>query len=337
MTSKLTLLIGILILVACSSTQKIELPANANSNERFLILTADDFGASKNINEGILFAVENNAITTVSALTNFSESLFDLKQLSLDHPNIGIGVHLNIVTGKPILEPEEVPTLVNENGEFYPVDLLLPRIKEISLIDLRKELRAQIHALKKCNINVDHLSDQCGILSFYDPFFDVLTELATEFSAPVRSPLIASKKYPDYFSNSQLKKRYRKATLKCACSNPFKSLHLLKYSKLSVMKKKVEKLDTLGISHPDLLVDCFWGEPTASNLIYILENLPDGTSELILHLGTYSHPDYCPNGLDTKYFKNRENELMTFTSEYLKAYFSHLNIAPIGYSDISIK
>ena len=31
-----------------------------------------------------------------------------------------------------------------------------------------------------------------------------------------------------------------------------------------------------GILHPDLFIDNFWGNPTASNLIRILENLPEG-------------------------------------------------------------
>jgi|GEM_PF-767292 len=337
MTSKLTTLVGIVLLLSCSSIHKTELTDTEKRDERFLILTADDFGASENINEGIKFAVENNSITTISALTNFKESLSDLEKLSLEHPNIGIGVHLNIITGKPILEAEEVPTLVNASGEFYTIDALLPKIKEISLDDLRKELRAQIDELNKHNINVDHLSDQCGILSYYNSYFDIVIELATEYNLPIRSPLIASKKYPKLFSNSQMKKRYRKIAFKCACTHPIKGLGLLKYAKLNEMENKAEKLDDFGIIHPDLLVDCFWGEPTASNLIYILENLPKGTSELVLHFGSYSHPDNSPNGLDCEYFENRENELITFTSEYLKEYFTHLNIKTIGYSDISIK
>jgi len=337
MASKLTTLIVLFFCFSCSSLQKTDISSSVSHDQRYLILTADDFGASKNINEGIIFAVENDAITAISALTNFEESLPDLKKLSLDHPNIGIGVHLNIITGKPILDAAEIPTLVNASGEFYTVEELLPHIKDISIVDLRKELRAQVIALKERNIVLDHLSDQCGVLSFYNPFFKVITELAEEFNTPVRSPVVASKKHPDLFSNSHLNKRYRRITFKCAFANPFKSLHLLKYSKLNVMEKKAETLDQLGISHPDLLVECFWGEPTASNLIHILENLPEGTSELILHFGTYSHPESSPSGLDREYFKNRENELLTLTSEYLKEYFTHLNVTTIGYSDIPAK
>jgi hypothetical protein len=73
----------------------------------------------------------------------------------------------------------------------------------------------------------------------------------------------------------------------------------------------------------------------ASNFLHILENLPNGTSEIILHFGTYTRQENYPSGLDLDYFKNRENELITVTSDYLKEYFSYLNIRTIGYSEIS--
>ncbi len=168
----------IFLILSCSSvrnTSKIDIQ---NNSERFLIVTADDFGASKNINEGIEIAADKMAITAVSVLTNFSESLPELKQLSESHPDIGIGVHLNIITGNPVLEAEQVPTLVNSSGRFYMIEELLPRIKNISPDDFKRELRAQIVALTRNNIPLDHLSDQDGILSLYDPFFYIMVDLA---------------------------------------------------------------------------------------------------------------------------------------------------------------
>ncbi len=169
------------------------------SSKRFLIITADDYGASKNINEGIKYAAEKKAITTIFVLTNFQESLSGLKEISDNHPKIGIGVHLNIVTGKPILNPEQIPSLIGFEDNFYPFDKLLLKIYSISIDDLRNELRAQIQALQRNNIKIDHLTDQCGILSLFSPFYDVVMELAQEFNVPLRSPLIASVKYPGLF------------------------------------------------------------------------------------------------------------------------------------------
>ncbi|MEN8123356.1 MAG: ChbG/HpnK family deacetylase [Bacteroidota bacterium] len=304
---------------------------------RLLIITADDFGASKNINEGIKFAANNGAITAISVLSNFEESLSDLKTISEKHQEISIGVHLNIFTGIPLIEAEQVPSLVDNDGVFYTVDNLLLKTSDVVIDELKKELREQILVFKKYNIKVSFLSDQCGVLSMYPPFFNVITELAKEFNIPVRSPVSASRKYPDLFSKCKLNKYGRKKVCKCICIAPFKAIKLLTYTRINEMEQKVQKLDELGILYPDVFIVNFWGNPTASNLIYILEHLPAGTSELVLHFGNYIRDTNCPSGLDTDYFKNRECELTTVTSNYIKEYINYLNIKTIGYSEIPNK
>ena len=334
MLSRLRVLLSIFLIVSCSSVRKTTIIDIPYGMERFLIITADDFGASKNINEGIEIAADQNVITAISVLSNFRESLPELKQLSENHPNIGIGVHLNIITGKPILGAEQVPSLVSSTGSFYTIDELLPNIKSISLDDLKRELRAQILALTTNNIKLDHLSDQNGILSLYSPFFDIIIELAKEYNLPVRTPFIASKKYPDLFSNSHLKKRGKQIALRFAFNNPFKAIRFLKYSQVTEMEKKVQKMDDLGIFHPDLLIEYFWGDPSLTNYLYIIEHLPNGISELILHVGTSSRQENYPSGLDLDYFINREKELISVTDKHLKEYYNYLNIKTIGYSEI---
>src|SRR5665648_108940 len=108
--------------VTFTSDRKTSLTEIPYVQERFLIITADDFGASKNINEGIKIAADTRAITAISVLSNFTESLLELKKISENHPNIGIGVHFNITTGKSILGVERVPSLVNANGNFYTIE-----------------------------------------------------------------------------------------------------------------------------------------------------------------------------------------------------------------------
>jgi predicted glycoside hydrolase/deacetylase ChbG (UPF0249 family) len=303
--------------------------------EKFLIITADDYGASKNINEAIKIAADKNAITSISVLSNFSEALPELKKISRDHPEIGIGVHLNIVTGKPVTETSQIPSLVGPQGFFYPIDAILPKIRSILLEDVRKELRAQILELAKNDIKLDHLSDQDGILSLYSPFYNIAMELAKEFNVPVRSPFIAGIKYPDIFPNSQMYKYGRKLVSSFVCRNPFKALGLLKYARKNEMEKKIQKLDELQIRHPDLLIEYLWGNPSVTNLNYILENLPTGVSELSLHLGTSSRQENYPSGLDLNYFSNREKELKLITDDSIKTFISQFNVKMIGYSNLS--
>lgn len=337
MKTWLTILFSPLISVCCSSGRKSTIADSQNRNERFLIITADDFGASSNINEGIEIAADRKVITAISALTNFTESLPQLKNISVNHPEIGIGAHLNITTGKPILPAAQVPSLVRSNGNFYTLEELLPVINKVSINDLRKELRAQIIALTTIDINLDHLTDQNGILTLYSPFFEIVLELAMEFNVPVRSPVIAGIKYPGVFTDSKMKKHGRQIASRFALTNPIKAINLKKYASTREIEKKVQKLDVHGIQHPDLLIEYFWGNPTTSNLNYILGHLPEGISELILHLGTNNRQDEYPSGLDLEYFNNREKELAAITSDSHLQLYNYLNIKPIGYQDIVLK
>ena len=334
MLARLVLLSGF-FLMACQPIQDTSYPTNDLYPAKCLIITADDYGASENINEGIRLAVENDAITTISVLSNFTKCLPNLKRLSQNNPAIGIGVHLNIITGKPCLEPGKVSSLVRDDGRFYSMSALLDHIYSISVDELKQELRAQILALEKYDIRIDHLSNQCGILSLYDPFFDIIIELAREFEVPIRSPMVASVKYPEVFFNSHMKKRMRRMAFQLALKAPFKAINLMKYCRIHEMEKKIQKLDKQKIIHPDIVIDSFWGEPSASNILYILKHLPNGISELVVHFGNYTREDHYPNGLDVDYFRNRECELLTATSGYLKEYFKYKHIKIIGYSEIS--
>ena len=332
---RLFLLIIYFLIISCSSTRKtssIDYPYNS---DRFLIITADDFGASKNINEGIKIAADQKVITAISVLTNFSESLLELKQLSGNYSDISIGVHLNITTGKPVLGAELVPSLISSTGNFYTIEELLPKIKSISLDDVERELRAQIVALTKYNIVFDYLSDHNGILSYYSPFYDIIIELGKEFNVPIRTNNLSCVKYPNLFPNSHSKKYAKQIAFRFGLRHPFKAFKLLNYNKASAREAQVQKMNMLGVSHPDLLIDYFWGDPSPANYLYILKHLPTGISELVLHLGSDARQANYPSGLDVDYFGDREKELKTVTDDNVKKHFNNLNIKTIGYSEIT--
>lgn len=318
-----------------TSDSKIRVDNPGDISDRFLIITAEDFGASKNIDEGIGIAADKEVITSISVLTNFKGSIPELKVLIQKHPEIEIGAHLNITTGKPVLGASLIPSLVTSNGNFYTLEALFPVLHKISLADLESELRAQIMVLLNNGIKVSYLSDQYGVLTFYGPFYDVLLNLAVEFNLPVRSPVLAGVKYPDEFPHSQMNVFGRQTFTRLALKDPLIAAGLLKYARSHETEKKLVKLDRLGIMHPDFLIEYFWGNPTPSNFIYILEHLPNGTSELILHLGTGTRQEFYPTGLDLSYFRNREYELITVTSDSINNYFDYLNIKKVGYSTLN--
>jgi predicted glycoside hydrolase/deacetylase ChbG (UPF0249 family) len=334
--SRRVLILALVAISLCSCASSGPSPDSAPyRQERFVIITADDYGASENIDEGIEFALSRGTITTVSALTNLPASHGALRELADRFPQVGIGVHFNLTTGAPVLDPRSVPSLVDAKGNFLPVEVLLSRIRGVSLLELEQELRAQIRVLEELGIRPDHLSDHNGIFSLYPPFFDVFTRLAREYGLPVRSPLTASLKYPRLFPDAGTVKRGKEVAWRVAGRNPFGALGLLPYTNVASIEERVERLDELGIPHPAILIDYLYGNPTPSTAIHILHNLPARISEIVVHLGTSRRSGAYPTGLDLDYFDKREQELAVVTSEYLREYAGSLNIRAIGFGEIA--
>ncbi|MBW1887535.1 MAG: ChbG/HpnK family deacetylase [Deltaproteobacteria bacterium] len=82
-----------------------------------IILHSDDFGLHKEINRAILEAASQGVLTSTSLLVNglaVEEAIEQVKS----YPRLGVGIHLNIVRGRPLTDPMEIPSLVNRNGLF---------------------------------------------------------------------------------------------------------------------------------------------------------------------------------------------------------------------------
>ncbi len=109
-----------------------------------LIVTADDYGMCDVVDKAIDAGIENGIITTTNVMLNM-ETLHNAKDLRERYPHISVGIHWNVTTGRPVSDPSEIPTLVNENGDFWSIGVFKKRYSEglISPSDLEKELEAQ--------------------------------------------------------------------------------------------------------------------------------------------------------------------------------------------------
>ena len=108
-----------------------------------LIITADDYGMSKAVNEAIDAGISAGLITSTNVMTNmpYYNEAIKLKKNS----KISVGLHWVLSAGKPVLPKQAIPSLVAENGEFYPYSVFRERLrkKQISFKDIKRELIAQ--------------------------------------------------------------------------------------------------------------------------------------------------------------------------------------------------
>ena len=108
-----------------------------------LIITADDYGMSRAVNDAIDAGIAAGLITSTNVMTNmpFYKEAVKLKEI----PNVSVGLHWVLASGKPVLPADAIPTLVSSNGEFYPYSEFRKRLRKklISFDDIKKELIAQ--------------------------------------------------------------------------------------------------------------------------------------------------------------------------------------------------
>lgn len=84
---------------------------------RELIVRADDLGLSEAVNYGIYSSVSNGIVTAVGIMVNMIE-VFNGYQLIKDYQKLSLGLHTNIVVGKPISPLNMIPSLIDRNGNF---------------------------------------------------------------------------------------------------------------------------------------------------------------------------------------------------------------------------
>ena len=121
---------------------------------RRLIVNADDFGLSPGVNAGIILAHREGILTSATLLANapgFDEAV----ALAADNPRMGVGLHLNLVRGRPLSPPEEAPELTAAGGRLRP--FRLRRMTAAFLAQAEAEYRRQFERVLAAGIAPTHI------------------------------------------------------------------------------------------------------------------------------------------------------------------------------------
>jgi len=110
-----------------------------------LIINADDFGWTRGITDGILRAHKDGVVTNTSLLVNQPASEYAIAQMRTA-PRLGVGIHLNLCSGAPVLPASRVPSLVGPDGNFHAAIEMARRLSRwrVSTSEIEAEFRAQI-------------------------------------------------------------------------------------------------------------------------------------------------------------------------------------------------
>jgi chitin disaccharide deacetylase len=258
---------------------------------RRLIVNADDFGLTPGITRGILEAHHKGVVTSTTALVSSPFAADAIQQAIDGAPSLGLGLHLAISgTGRPVLPPVEVRSLVRDDGRFYPFSDWLYLFDQFDPDDIRRELEAQCDRfVDLAGRPPDHLDGHHHAVYRHPAGLRTILALAARNDIPIRSP------WPDLPVEDGIRRLLEEVPA-ASRDAAFAAIHaILDDGPLPV--------------RPALFDDSFYG-PTATlgDLLLILTNLPDDTTAEIM-----CHPGYVDEHLDSDYTTMREAEIKILT------------------------
>lgn len=257
---------------------------------RYLIVNADDFGISRGVSRGILEAHHHGIVTSTTAMINQPEIAGALATASQHAPSLGIGLHITLTHGRPVLPPEEVPSLVRSDGRFYGRAQFSRVCMLYHARDLQAEIMAQFDRFVQLTGHLpDHIDSHHYAAYLHPVAYEIILDLVAEYGLPLRSAR-------NYMNEAVMSRVF-----------------MARGFDPTVVSALAEAIIRVYESHrhtprwPDHTERRFYHEgATLENLCLLLENLPAGSTELMCH------PGYTSN-LDDAYRQPREDELRALT------------------------
>jgi len=170
--------------VLCASVAPV-VSAQTSDNSVALIIRTDDVGMSHSVNLAMQRLVSTGMPVSVSVMFAcpwYQEAVEILKQ----HPNASVGIHLvlnsewkNYRWG-PVAGATAVPSLVDENGFFFPSSEALHQHNP-NVAEVETELRAQIDRALRSGVKIDYVDYHMGTAVRYPEFQAVTERLAQEY------------------------------------------------------------------------------------------------------------------------------------------------------------
>ena len=285
-----------------------------------LIVNADDLGWTEGVNRGIVDAHRRGLVTSTSLLANgpaFASAL----EVRRNHPELGIGVHLNLSDGAPTADAKQVRGLLNAAGQLEggPENLLL-RIaaRKLSLEEVEREWDAQIAKIKAAGISPTHLDGHKHV-HMLPGLFELALRLAR--SHGVGAIRIAHEASPLRSALSAGSEQAGKVLLKQGVQA--RGLKLL-------ARDAREMAERAGIAAADYFCGIAQtGVMTRAGVERLLETLPEGTTEFMCH------PGYADEELrqsQTRLQASRQQELEILTDTEIRKLVATRGIRLINYA-----
>lgn len=156
-----------------------------------LIVNADDFGLTAGVNRAIGELNQAGVLTSATLMVRAAAADAAVA-MALGRPGLGVGCHVVLVDGEPVLPAGELPTLVDQRtGRFTPtLGKFLMRLKSgrIRAAEIEAEARAQMMRLKERGIGLTHFDAHKHTHMFGEVLEPLLRAAKSSGVGAVRNP-----------------------------------------------------------------------------------------------------------------------------------------------------
>jgi len=282
---------------------------------RKLIVNADDFGLHPGVNKAVIEGHVSGCITSTSLMPG-GAAYAGAVDLAAKYPELGVGVHLTLVGGeKPVLDQALVPSLVDEEGRLFNDYLqFIARfiVGKVNLAEVRLELAAQLDKVFGSGLVPTHV-DSHQHLHVLPGISDIVLDLA--WSRGIKALRVSDE------------------PLSFIGGYPFAPGRLIGRTALTLLATLVRrKAKRRGFSVPDF----FFGMLAGGNmkeeyLLKIIEQLPPGVSEIMVHPGN----DDLALGAAYHWPLHWQSELSALTSAAVINRLATMNINLVSFKELA--
>lgn len=275
---------------------------------RRLIVNADDFGSSREVNEAVILAHRRGILTSTSLMV-CGAAFEQAVTLAQDNPGLAVGLHLTLVDGRPVMRPGEIPHVAGKNGAFPSGPtraglhyFLCPRARG----ELFHEIEAQFERFAQSGLRFSHVDAHCH-LHVHPVVLDAIVEIARRYGIKrVRVPA-------DSLSS----------VLPFLGSAPWAGGSALLFRLLTGRMKR--KLRRQGFVFPGRVYgNLLTGKMSREYVLALLDGVPRGFSEL------YFHPSVSRSQKDGQ----RSRELAILMDPGVRSKIERLGIILSTYFDL---
>jgi predicted glycoside hydrolase/deacetylase ChbG (UPF0249 family) len=273
------------------------------SARKQLVVNADDFGFTPDVNAGIVEAHRDGILTATTLMAN-GEAFDDAVRLARDAPSLDVGCHLVLIQGKSLLTGRALPQTV-------PQLLAALARRDLRVYD---ELSAQVRRIEQAGIRPTHL-DTHKHTHLAPPVLDAVARLARESGALwVRRPF-------DFPLNA------RRGAV------PF--LKRLTSDALSATRRRFHRvLERHGCRTTDHFAGFqITGRFRAADLVELMAALPAGSTELMCHPGRCGD---ALRGARTRLKESREQELEALVAPEVREALGRNGIELVDYRCLTV-